>query len=287
MKRLLLFALLGAINLSYSQKTTVGLQTFEAVNQEHWKEAEAITEKVKEVFVKSKRFTVLDRTLYTKTSVFAEKEVQKNIDFINGYVVKQGRSKGAKHIVGGKLISVTYETVKDVLKRCDLTFNISVSDVETGELLHSEVIALNLPLPPIPKPGLIEDEALINTLITLEKKIKSFIESYVPFYTEVIQIEQIDVKKGIEVAKTILINAGVDDGMSKNDKFGIYEITYIETSNGKKKREREIAVFKISNVEGELSEGKISKGGAELIKKFNDENVTLICKSLKKGAFNF
>ena len=203
MKRVLLITLLCLSSLVFAQKTTVGLQTFKAVNEEHWKEAESVTEKVKEVFVKSKRFTVLDRSLYTQTNIFKEKEVQKNIDFINGFVVKQGRSQGAKHIIGGKLISVQYEEVKDAFIRCDLSFSINVSDVETGELLHSELISLRLPLPPIPKPGLIEDEALINTLITLEKKIKAFIEGYVSFYTDVLDIEDIETKKGVQKAKTV------------------------------------------------------------------------------------
>jgi 5-carboxymethyl-2-hydroxymuconate isomerase len=282
MKRLLLLTAICIANLTLAQKTTIGLQTFQAINIENWKESEAVTEKIKEVFVKSKRFTVLDRSMYTQTNIFLEKEIQKNIDFINGYVVKQGKSKGAKHIVGGKLLSVTYKTIKDVLKRCYLSFSINVSDVETGELIHSEVISLNLPLPPIPKPGLTNDEALNNTLISLEKKIRAFLEGYVPFYTDIIEIEELEKKKGVELAKTILINAGVDDGINKNDRFGIFEVTYIDTSKGKKKREREIATFKVISVQGELSQGKILSGGEELLKKFNSKKTILVCKSLMK-----
>ena len=286
MKKLLLLISLFFITLTFAQKTTVGLQTFKAINVDNWKEAEAVTEKIKEIFVNSKRFVALDRTLYTQTNIFAEKEIQKNIDFINGFVVKQGRSKGAKHIIGGKILTSSYATVKNGQKKCDLSFSIIVSDVETGELMISKVISPNSALTVFSGSSVTEDQAFINTLMSLEKKINDFIEEYVAFYTDIVNLEEIDTKKGIEVVKTVLVNAGIDDGMHKNDKFSICEVTYVETSKGKKKREREIAVFKISKVQGELSEGKIIKGGEELARKFNDKETVLVCKSLKNSLIN-
>ena len=286
MKKILLITFLCFSTLTFAQKTTVGLQTFKAVNLENWSEAEAITEKIKEVFVKSKRFSVLDRTLYTKTNIFAEKEIQKNIDFINGFVVKQGKSKGAKHIVGGKVLTSSYSEGKNGLIKCDLSFSINVSDVETGELIFSEVISPNRVLTTLSGSSATESESLMNILSAFEKKINDFIEEYVSFYTDIVNLEEIESKKGIDIVKTILVNAGIDDGMHKNDKFSICEVTFVETSKGRKKREREIAVFKISKVQGELSEGKIIKGGQELAQKFNDKETVLVCKSLKNSLIN-
>ncbi|MDO5969644.1 hypothetical protein Q4Q35_07480 [Flavivirga aquimarina] len=290
MKKILLITSLFFITIGFAQKTTIGLQTFKAINADNWKEAEMITEKIKEVFVNSKRFTALDRTMYTKTSIFAEKEIQKNIDFINGYVVKQGRSKGAKHIIGGKILISSYSTIKSGEKKCDLSFSINVSDVETGELMISKVICPNRTSRTIGSLGLTgsstEDEAFINALLLLEKKINDFIEEYVSFYTDIVDLEEVNNKKGGTVVKTVLVNAGIDDGMHKNDKFSICEVTYVETSKGKKKREREIAVFKVSKVQGEVSEGKITKGGEELAQKFNDKETVLVCKSVKNNLIN-
>lgn len=286
MKKILLIPILFFTTLVFSQKTTVGLQTFKSVNLENWSEAEAVTEKIKEVFVKSKRFSILDRTLYTQTNIFAEKEIQKNIDFINGFVVKQGKSKGAKHIVGGKILTSSYSTGKNQLIKCDLSFSINVSDVETGELIFSEVISPNRILTTLAGSSATESESLMNVLTAFEKKINDFIEEYVSFYTDIVDLEEIETKKGIENVKTILVNAGTDDGMHKNDKFSICEVTYVETSKGKKKRERQIAFFKISKVQGELSEGKITKGGEELAQKFNDKETVLVCKSLKNSLIN-
>lgn len=241
---------------------------------------------MKEIFVKSKRFSVLDRTLYTKTNIFKEKEIQKNIDFINGFVVKQGKSKGARHIIGGKILTSSYSTKNSGLIKCDLAFSINVSDVETGELMFSEVISPNIAANALTGPSTTEDASLLNTLISLEKKINDFIEEYVSFYTDIVNLEEIDTKKGVDIVKTILVNAGVDDGMHKNDKFCICEVTYIETSKGKKKREKVIANFKISKVQGELSEGRITKGGDLLAEKFNEEEIVLVCKSLKNSLIN-
>lgn len=287
MKKILLFTIFCFFStLIFAQKTTVGLLTFEAVGEENWKEAEAVTEKMKEIFVKSKRFSVLDRTLYTKTNIFKEKEIQKNIDFINGFVVKQGKSKGARHIIGGKILTSSYSTKNSGLIKCDLAFSINVSDVETGELMFSEVISPNIAANALTGPSTTEDASLLNTLISLEKKINDFIEEYVSFYTDIVNLEEIDTKKGVDIVKTILVNAGVDDGMHKNDKFCICEVTYIETSKGKKKREKVIANFKISKVQGELSEGRITKGGDLLAEKFNEEEIVLVCKSLKNSLIN-
>lgn len=288
MKKILLITSLCFITFGFAQKTTVGLQTFKAINTDNWKEAEVVTEKIKEIFVNSKRFIALDRTRYTQTNIFTEKEIQKNIDFINGFVVKQGKSKGAKHIIGGKILASSYSTVKSGEKKCDLSFSINVSDVETGELMISKVISQGRSITSLSviSSGATEDQAFINTLISLEKKINDFIEEYVSFYTDIVDLEEIKTKKGVDVVKTVLINAGVNDGMRKNDKFSICEVTYVETSKGKKKREKEIAVFKISKVQGELSEGKITKGGEILAKKFKNKETILVCKSLKNNLIN-
>ncbi|MBL0288501.1 MAG: hypothetical protein IPQ19_14160 [Bacteroidetes bacterium] len=55
------------------------------------------------LFTKS-RFTVVDRT--NLSALKSEKELQKSEDFIDGYVVDQGKSFGAKYVVTGDLQNI-------------------------------------------------------------------------------------------------------------------------------------------------------------------------------------
>ncbi|MEO0570210.1 MAG: hypothetical protein AAF039_00795 [Bacteroidota bacterium] len=262
-----------------AQKTTIGLLTFEASSFEDHSEAELLTEKVKEIFFESKRFRPIDRTRYAEVNKFKEEEIQKNIGYINGYVAEQGVKDGARSIIGGKLTSLSYATTKNGSIKCDLSFSITINDIETGEMLATKTFD-----PGIISTGLsgsTRTQALNNAVRSFTKKVENFIINNVPFYALIQQIEP--VKKSAE----ILIVAGENEGVSKGDRFGIYEVTEIDTQKGVKIRKRLISKFPIKIVEGDFSTAIVGKGSDVLLKKYNDENVTLVCQSMPKGGLSF
>ncbi|PXX31206.1 hypothetical protein C7972_10141 [Arenibacter sp. ARW7G5Y1] len=265
----------GISQNSKNKKTTIGLTTFEALDEKNYREAELLTETVKELFVESKRYIPLDRTTYAETAKYKEIEVQKNVSFINGVVAKQGLQKGAKYLIGGKLTAVEYADMKNGID-CKLSFSINISSVETGELMASETFT---PGPiSISADGIDEISAMSTQINLLRNKIGNFIIANTPFSVEIIQLEK--TKKGAN----ILINVGVDEGVEKGNRFAIYKVSSIAGLT----RKQEIIKFSIDEVQGGISVGGIKKNMVdELDQLINDPNVELSCEEIEcKICFN-
>ena len=273
---LMLFLLMQPV---LAQRTTIGLLTFEANRYQDFQEADLLTERVKEIFFESKRFRPIDRTAYAEANKYKEEEIQKNIGYINGFVTEQGIKDGAKFIVGGKMIALSYSKTKDGSFKCDMSFSISINDIETNELIATKTFnpggVLNFKLS-----GGTETQAMVNTLRAAQKDIENYIINNVPFIAPIQQIEP--VKKSAE----ILIVAGKNEGVDKGDRFGIYEVSEIETVKGMKVRKVLVAKFPIKVVEGDFSKAFVGKKSQELLDKYNDENIKLICQSMPKGGFS-
>ncbi|WP_394747145.1 CsgG/HfaB family protein [Spongiimicrobium salis] len=264
-----------------AQKPTMALQSFEAANRDsHYAEAEILFQKIKQVFVNSKRFSILDRE--SLGIVLDEQEIQKQITSINAKVVEQGRIAGAEHVIGGKLLSLEYKKVKpkiigkskDLLFRASFVFSIDIISTETSETIQTQTFKKGV-LDLKSYGGITEREAFQNALNSIDKKIKKYLNEFLPTAINIVTIEEQNDKKG---AQTLLINAGTAGGVKKNDKLTVHEITIMNIGGKDTKREKWIADLKIKAVEGEeLSIAQVTKGGKELLKKLND-NAVLICK---------
>lgn len=267
----ILLILLMTPSLVLSQLKYIGLVPFKTTDINHYAEAEAITEKVKELFVERDRFTILDRTKYSQTSIYKEIEVQKNIEYIEGFVIEQGKQNGAQAIVGGNLTSLTYGKDKSGLYECSMTFSITINDIESGHVIGSKTF--NTPAFCLTCAGGTKTETLFSVLRILQKKIRAFILETFPF---TVKIEDVfEIKSGGE----IIIIAGEKEGITKKDKFKVYEII----KSGSRTRKAEILEFTIDRVEGDFSVGKIKGKQFDLLmEKFKDSNVKLECVTLSK-----
>ncbi len=279
MQKLGTLVLLLVAQSIWAQRTTIGLLTFEANRYQDFQEADLLTERVKEIFFESKRFRPIDRTAYAEANKYREGEIQKNIDYINGYVTEQGVKDGAKFIVGGKLIALSYSKTKDGSFKCDMSFSISINDIETNELIATKTFNPGGPLS-FKLSGGTETQAMVNTLRAAQKDIENYIINNVPFIAPIQQIDP--VKKSAE----ILIVAGKNEGVNKGDRFGIYQVTEIETVKGLKVRKELVAKFPIKVVEGDFSKAFVGKNATELLDKYNDDTIKLICQSMPKGGLS-
>lgn len=261
-----------------NKKTTLGLLTWEALNKEdNYKEAALITNTIKELFVESKKYVPLDRSLYSETAKFSELEAQKNIAYINGIVAKQGRQKGAVVLVGGEVSAVEYIELNSGVQ-CKMTFTININDVETGELIATKIFKPGL-TENIPKADGVDKITARNTrMILLRNKINNFIISNTPFFAKIIELE----KEGKNT--NVLLEVGEDQGISEGDRFVIYQIK----KYGKKTRKLEVVKIGVTDVQGDFSIAKIPKKQVkELETLMNDENVNLICQQTEcKFCFN-
>lgn len=292
MKKLLLPLLLWSC-LSFGQGPNIALQSIEAVDKtEDHVEAEMLFQKLKELFVQSNRFRILDRE--SLGIVLNEQEIQKDIHSINAEVVDQGRISGAEHIVGGKLLSLDYKEIaglgkkittaifgnkdsasKEILYRPVFNFSLSVISAETSETLYSatfDVGSLNLE-----NLGAInEKESFQNALNSLEDEIiRDFINKFLPQNILVLGIEE----EENGAAKVLLINTGNASGAEERDKLKVFHISTLSVNEREIQREKEIGEIEIVDVEGEeLSLAKVISGGNDLLERFN-AGETLVCKS--------
>ena len=125
------------------------------------------------MFVESDLFTVLDRSKYSQTAIFKEIDVQKNIEFIEGFVVEQGKQNGAQAIVVGNLSSLSYSKSKYGNYDCGFVFNITINDIETGTVIASK--SFNNPTFCITCSGDTKTKAFSSALNSLTKKMRNFI----------------------------------------------------------------------------------------------------------------
>lgn len=278
-----LFIILFACSISYGQQSTVGLQSIKALNpNKDYIEAETVFQKVKEIFVNSRNFTVLDRE--SLGIVLSEQEIQKQITSINARVVSQGEIEGAQKIIGGKLFGVEYKKAitllqkskveEQTLQRAVFSFSIDIIDTETSQTLESKTFKVGT-LNTKSLGGLSESEAFQSALNSLSKDLEKFLNKFVPRSIAIISIEE---EKG-GAAKKVLINTGQANGAKKNGKMSIYELSMITIGGKQTQREKWVADLKINAIEGdELSTALVTKGGKELLNKFNAQ-AKLICKS--------
>ncbi|NQZ42782.1 MAG: hypothetical protein HRT65_00580 [Flavobacteriaceae bacterium] len=276
-KRCLQLIVLCVTVTAFSQKnkkTTLGLLTIEALNVENnYKEAAELTNTIKELFVESKKYYLLDRSQYAETAIFDELETQKKIGYINGIVAKQGKQNGALVLVGGKLTSVEYTKLKNGIQ-CLMTFTINITDVESNVVLATKVFKPNLVETKVRKAdGIDQLTARTSRLLQLRNKINNFIIANTPFYAKIIELE----KEGKNT--NILLEVGDNEGVRKGDRFAVYQVKKYE---GNKTREVEVTKFSISKVQGDFSIGKISKKDIENLQDLiSNKDVHLICKQIE------
>ena len=281
MKIKLLFLLLSVMALkSWSQKTTVALLPFEKVAS-FPAESDAIYEKVKQAFIATNRFEIVDRKNFEKIN--SEKELQKTENFLNSDIVAQANAKGAEQLVTGRVIYVNYTkhaTESSFYYDCNISFSLDVLDVETGQVIYSATLKpedsfLNSVLKSSLGANSTPAKSFDNSLIRMQKYIDAFIENYFPIHTQILEI--LETKK--EEAKEVLLNVGTQTGTQKNDKYSVIEITTYEAGGKSIKREIEIGELKVTDVQGaEISSAKVSKGGEAILEKFQS-NAKLLCKS--------
>ncbi len=197
---------------------------------------------------KDHRFLMVERK--NLNLILNEKELQKSEDFLDGYVVEQGKSIGADYLVSGmmlfgkKKISLSIFSVKDRVTVASAVVS-AKSNILTGGKLKSEVV-----------------EAV------QEMKAKVF-----PRLIQVVR----PLKAG-KTVKKLLIAAGLNSNLKEKQSLSIYYFKEEEFNGEKLTREVTIGKGKIVEVEGEnFSILSVKKGGSE-IKELMDKGETLYCR---------
>lgn len=251
--------------------------------------SKSIQETIVSGFVKTNRFTIVDRS---GNNIYKERELQKTENFIDGNVVAQGKAIGAEYIVNCSIQSYTNDG--DV---CKLSILINIVDVATGKIIQSGIldthggthakkvgraglvgagiIASRLPVVgsvatygtartlSSDQSGLTsEHNALKKALKDIEPGLDVFVNNSFPISIDIAKI--LTTKN--EGATSILVSGGSAYGLKEGDKFVVQKV---EMLNGKP-YPTDIAAIKVTKVVNEdFAECSVSKGHVEILSRFN------------------
>lgn len=276
MKKTILFIalLIFSSNLfAQDEKLSIGILPFTYVKSSaSAADVISIQESVINSFVKTKRFNIVDRS--KMDALNQEKELQKGEDFIDGSVIEQGKSVGAKFLISGHVISAMAEGMRTddgtVTYKAKLIISLKVINIETSEITTSETIE--------PKSGSMltgmigmaansPQVAISKAISSIQEKVDKFVDKNFPVTFSVVEIQE---KEGDGAAKQILISGGSAFGLKKGTKLKIVEIVEVKVGNKTKSRKKEIGEVKIIKVEDEdFSICEVKSGGADVSTKFD------------------
>ena len=265
MKRSILFLLMCIAVHSltgYAQSDTrpvVGVAQFTCDGSSKY--AGLVTEKVVEMLTNTHRFQVVDRTSYDK--VHAELELQKSEAFIDSEnAAAQGVAVAAEKIITGHIAKIPVYAMKNPngsVKgyKASVAFQMKVVDVETGistEATSFQGQTSEMMMSP--------ESAVTQSMFSLQGELEEYFRKNFPLQGKILKI--LESKK--DVAVTILLNVGKNQGVKANNKF---QVERIEMLDGKTYPSTigEITVTKLSG--DDFAECSVPKKiGAELLARF-------------------
>jgi hypothetical protein len=204
-------------------------------------------------FSNSPDFVTIDRK--NLSLIDSERELQKSENFMDGYVIGQGKSEGVDLICQSVFDTDSY------------LLNIKILDVKEEKILCSS------------------EKKLDNNLFGI-KDLKQQVTAMLLeissncFETEILVVRAMEMKG--KKAKTILISAGSDLRVKKGYKFEIFEVVEEKIGNKTLKRKNTIGFGEVLKVEDEnFSIIEITDGNEEILTALNAKT-PLNCKPLTK-----
>ena len=285
MKNLLLtFTLIFQIFLAFAQSEKTSIAVLPFINSvDRSNSGNLFQEMVTKEFVKTGRFDIVDRTKFQK--VMDELNVQKSEEFLNSKIVDQGKLLGAQYLVTGVITQVNSSSqnmvnnsIPSTIWKHTIRFSYQVIDVETGRAVYSENIGSENTAAHQGN----QSDAMDNAQCLLRKQIRNAVMKEFPEEIQIVKIEKTN-KKGLP--DEVLISAGTNffDADSKGnecdkgiiDKINIfkkkdvvrlkaYEIEVLTVNGKESKREKEIGMLKLKDVQGDFSVCEVTDGAKEI-----------------------
>jgi hypothetical protein len=269
MKRFLviLLSLVGSI-YCYSQadsKPVIVVNRFSS-EVDNPRFAASVQEKVSQIVVNSKRFTVRISDEEAKDEVEARKS---EIYLDNSENLNELKLSAYQFRIIGHLIKANIYTMKNPDGsvngyKASCAFTLKVNDVESGSTTEAE--SFQTEVSPI---AASKEQAINQTLQSIEPKLNAYFVKTFPLQTKIVKF--LDSKK-------CLIAGGKSFGLKEGDKLVVERVEMLDG----KPYPTEIGELKITKVSGDdFSECAISKGNKEILAAFNAAE-KLNCKLIVK-----
>jgi hypothetical protein len=257
-----------------------------------------LQDKVSACFTSKNRFTIVDRTKFEQIS--RERELQKSEEFIDGFIVEQGKSTGAKFIVSGSLSDIS-STAKEYVRKnsngqiigyetkhqAQISFSLSILDVETGASKSAKSFTIATGTGNAGAaflsgmlggaPGYNSQEAAVAEVYNrLQGHVLGWINAVFPVAMKILRIETTD-KNGLPV--TVTVKGGADTDLKKKSDLSVIIYEKIESDGQEFIKPKIIGQLVVQEVTGEFSTCKIKEGEKEISE--NLKNGTLMKLEIK------
>lgn len=209
-----------------------------------------VADQIVSFYTNDERFVVIDRAKYDL--IKNEQELQKSEEFIDGYVVEQGKQEGADYIFYTKYL------------RKQKALYLRVYDVTNGKVYCENTEEFDLLL------GIIKDAR--EKVYQLLNKINNECFS-ISFHV----VRSLDKKEGAKT-KSLLIAMGHNQKIKLNHELEIFRTVVENIGNKEMERDEVIGEGKIDKIEdANFSQIKVTKGG-EAIAEYLQAGEPLYCR---------
>ncbi|HET7117914.1 MAG TPA: CsgG/HfaB family protein [Hanamia sp.] len=272
---------------SHQKKVVIAIYPFTTSASYNYDYAESAGNAVEAGFVRSGRFTVVERSRF---GILQDEDRFKEVNTADA--VKKAARLGANILVTGHIIAVTtgfdatnplLPSLKSDIAQISLAFKLI--NVETGEIVKSETI--------IGKgKGSTPAEAMIDSYNDIDRLSRAEVAEYLPQRFTYAEAGEIDKKHRL---KTFKIWGGSNQGLKKGDILDIYQLSYITDPQGKKIQEKELQgtakIVEVNSTETATCElQKYNSIGAQLLTDLKEKPETIVFEYQgtvkKKGIFN-
>ena len=175
------------------------------------------------------------------------------------------RTLGANYIIRGTVSNVSGEYHKTDNGSCyngNIVFSLSVVNVENGVTVGTKNITYAGLTGNV---GSTADEAIVSTLGRVKQSMDNFVNEYFKIKGTVVEMKETN-KKG-DKATSLYISLGSDSGISKGQKFNVYQVKMIAGVES----QEEIGSLTVEEVVAPtLSQCKVTKGGKEIMTAFRN-----------------
>ncbi|MFR9671721.1 MAG: hypothetical protein SNI72_02295 [Rikenellaceae bacterium] len=286
MKRiLLLFVCLATFFTASAQKEKLLIDYFTFTSKAHFTNVSAIRNQIITGIQATSRLTVID--VDTEQSLKIEESRRMSEGALADYDIRMGEMKrlGADYLLSGNVdgVTVTRSESKSsdgkvtVMYSAKVAFTLKATNVADGSLRASETFSVGSGLLGA-EPS--EANAGANSVKAISSKMRKFIDTH--FALEASIVEMKEAKKNKMVS--CYIDLGSDHGLASGQTLDVFRIQMIAGSESK----IEVGSLKLEAVlAGDISECKVSKGGEEIYKAFQNGDKLVVRSTVRGNPVNW
>ena len=304
----LVFALVSTAHIAFGQvieKTVALAPIYYSPNTCEREDAERLYNYILNTMLNTQRIKVLDR-LFGQGVISEEKKLNQGVDFVEGKVVDQGKQKGAEFILfiyvnSAKSYEVQREKTDKETKQknlerigydCDLSLFARVINVETGQVVASQIITpsgnavlgdatyanevsnkvVSGMLSGVSKKPQSPREAVNKKMEELEPYVRKFIDEVFPIELRISKIKEVPKnasKPNGGTEQQVIIIGGKSTGFKDGDKLIVKEIVPVEIDGKMYKDEVEVGKIKVIRISQDLVTCKFIEGEDTVLEKYN------------------